>query len=705
MKPILRAGAHIAGLWALAVAQPLFDVLGGAPEFFVAHRADPVDRVILAVWLTWLVPALILSVLVIVSLFSGGLLRERLANFVAAPIIGILAGVVAAQVAYRFGVSGWTATLLVLSVTAALMAVAWSRAASVRAFLTILSVAALVVPGVFLIATGYRAAVPERGREAAIEPRRSPVVVLAFDELSLISLMDAEGRINAVRYPHLAALAADGIWFRNATAVSDFTRWALPAILTGRYPISRSEPTSKDHPDTLFSLLGRSHRLKVFEAVTDICPAMLCVPQNGRRFDRQRAIAADGLVVAAHIFLPPDAREGLPDLTQNWAGFGADLSDADGADVDNSTTDTRTAPDWRQIWRSAEGSDHLASARAFIDGVVADDPAATLYFMHTLVTHHPARWVPTGQRIANRRGIPGLRRGEIDGDAWIAEQLQHAHLLQAGLADLLVGQLRDRLSAAGRYDDALIVITADHGASFRPGGRMRNFTSDNAPDVVPVPFIVKLPAGSAGPAPGTIDDSNVETIDVLPTVADALGVTVPWAIDGQSAIKPASRRSEKRVYYNGATAHATYGSNELAARRDAAVKRQTELFGDGAWPDFSLPDLRHLIGRELSSFGSIGETEVRLLFENRDPLKNVDLGAPELPVQMIGRVRGEAGPGSGAPRVAVALNGKVVATTRAWPGRVYWMAMLPPAALRAGTNRVDLLVIDPANNSRLLRRP
>ena len=700
MKPI-RAGAHIAGLWALEVAQPLFDVLHRAPEFLVAHHADAVDRVILAISLTLLVPGVILGVLVIFDLLS-----ERLANFVAASSIGILAGLVAAQVAYRFGASGWISTLLVGSIAAAVMGSAWSRAAPVRAFLTILSSAALVVPSVFLIATGNRAAVPERGREAAIEPRRSPVVVFAFDELSLISLMDSKGRINAARYPHLAALAADGIWFRNATAVSDFTRWALPAILTGRYPITRSEPTSKDHPDTLFSLVGRSHRLKVFEAVTSICPPRLCVPQNSRRIDRQRAIAADVLVVAAHIFLPPDAREGLPDLTQNWAGFGADLSsDADKADGDNSTTDTRAASDWRQIWRSAEGSDHLASARAFIDGVVADDPAATLYFMHTLVTHHPARWVPTGQRIANRRGIPGLRRGEIDGDAWVAEQLQHAHLLQAGLADLLVGQLRERLSTAGRYDEALIVITADHGASFRPGGRMRNFTSDNAPDVVPVPFIVKLPAGSTGPPPGTIDDSNVETIDVLPTVADALGVTVPWAIDGQSAIRSASRRSEKRMYYNGATAHATYRSNELAARRDAAVKRQTDLFGDGAWPDFSLPDLRHLIGRELDSFGSIGETEVRLIFENRDPLKNVDVGAPELPVQMIGRVRGEVGPGSAAPRVAVALNGKVVATTRAWPGRVYWMAMLPPAALKAGANRVDLLVVDPANNSRLLRRP
>jgi hypothetical protein len=325
--------------------------------------------------------------------------------------------------------------------------------------------------------------------------------------------------------------------------------------------------------------------------------------------------------------------------------------------------------------------------------------------MHTLVTHHPARWVPSGQRIANRRGIPGLRRGQIDEDAWVAEQLQHAHLLQAGLADLVVGQLRQRLSAAGRYDDALIVITADHGASFRPGGRMRNFTRGNASDLVPVPFIVKLPAGSTGPPPGTIDDSNVETIDVLPTVADALGVHVPWAIDGRSAIRSGSRRPEKRVYYNVATAHATYDANGLVAERDAAVKRQNELFGDTAWPVFSLPELRHLIGRELSSFGHLDATAIRLIFENPNALENVDLAAPELPVQMIGRVRGGLTSTTAGTRVAVVVNGKIVATTRPWPRRVSWMAMLPPSALKTGANLVELLVVDPADNTRLLRPP
>ena len=38
----------MAGLWALAVAQPVFDLLTRSPEFFVAHRADLLDVLLVA---------------------------------------------------------------------------------------------------------------------------------------------------------------------------------------------------------------------------------------------------------------------------------------------------------------------------------------------------------------------------------------------------------------------------------------------------------------------------------------------------------------------------------------------------------------------------------------------------------------------------------------------------------------------------------
>ena len=44
----VKSIAHVAGLWALAVAQPVLDLLTRSPEFFVAHRADLLDVLLVA---------------------------------------------------------------------------------------------------------------------------------------------------------------------------------------------------------------------------------------------------------------------------------------------------------------------------------------------------------------------------------------------------------------------------------------------------------------------------------------------------------------------------------------------------------------------------------------------------------------------------------------------------------------------------------
>ncbi len=190
-------------------------------------------------------------------------------------------------------------------------------------------------------------------------------------------MLDDAGKLNAVRYPNLAALAGDGVWFRNATAVSDYTRWALPPIVTGKYPAGRSTPTPRDHPNTVFSLVGRSHRLEVSEAVTSLCPRELCGETGTPRFDREAAMAADIAVVAGHVFLPPSARAALPDLTQNWAGFGV-ADDADEGDDGDGASDEpdgsgaqgtarprviRATRTWQQRWHGSRGTDHVGSAR------------------------------------------------------------------------------------------------------------------------------------------------------------------------------------------------------------------------------------------------------------------------------------------------------------------------------------------------------
>ncbi|HWT24045.1 MAG TPA: hypothetical protein VN213_11115, partial [Solirubrobacteraceae bacterium] len=58
-----RAALHLGGLWALAFAQPLFDLLGRNAQFFVARRSTGGDIVLLALGYA-LVPPLVGAALV-----------------------------------------------------------------------------------------------------------------------------------------------------------------------------------------------------------------------------------------------------------------------------------------------------------------------------------------------------------------------------------------------------------------------------------------------------------------------------------------------------------------------------------------------------------------------------------------------------------------------------------------------------------------
>ena len=63
------------------------------------------------------------------------------------------------------------------------------------------------------------------------------------------------------------------------------------------------------------------------------------------------------------------------------------------------------------------------------------------------------------------------------------------HLLQSQFADHLLGELLDHLEAEGLDDDALIVFTADHGASFTPETHRR--LPDETGRAADAPFVVR----------------------------------------------------------------------------------------------------------------------------------------------------------------------------------------------------------------------
>ena len=98
---------------------------------------------------------------------------------------------------------------------------------------------------------------------------------------------------------------------------------------------------------------------------------------------------------------------------------------------------------------------------------------------------------------------------------------------QVGYVDRFIGQVLDRLKESDLFDRCLLIVTADHGVSFHPGHSRRLPDADNLSDILSVPLFVKLP----GQLNGTTDDRNIESVDLLPTVAEVIGVRLVEPID------------------------------------------------------------------------------------------------------------------------------------------------------------------------------
>ena len=310
---------HLGVLWTFAFAQPLFEVLSDAPEFFVARRNTGGDIVVFAFVLV-LVPPSVLVAVEALFLWAPSVRRAIHLAFVA-----LMTAAFALQVlADLFGLSaGW---LIVLAVGVGLaIGAAYARTRAMKVILTVLGPAPLVFLVSFLFLSPVSKLVLPHSDAADARTGAgtgAPVVMVVFDEFSGALLMDRHGAIDPSRFPNFASFADDATWFRNATTVDDRTERAVPALLTGRVPELKTLAIAADYPGSLFTLLGDRYDFHVIEPATDLCPSRLCgeeVRPAGE--SRLRSLVSDLSVVSLHLLLPEDLADGLPAIDRTFADF------------------------------------------------------------------------------------------------------------------------------------------------------------------------------------------------------------------------------------------------------------------------------------------------------------------------------------------------------------------------------------------------
>ena len=94
-----------------------------------------------------------------------------------------------------------------------------------------------------------------------------------------------------------------------------------------------------------------------------------------------------------------------------------------------------------------------------------------------------------------------------------------------------VGQLLDGLRERGILDDAIVILTGDHGETFWEHGDFWHHGAWVYETNLHVPLIVRMPDGRGR---GQEVGDHVATIDLFPTILDLLEIPLPEEVDGIS---------------------------------------------------------------------------------------------------------------------------------------------------------------------------
>lgn len=690
----------------LAVAQPLLDLFGKNPEFFVAAEASRGQIVAFGLTVAFAIPL----VCVLLELIAHAI-GPRVGAVVHAVLIGLLGTAFGATVARQFDFSSNLPVIVVSLAIGGAILFAERRSRAMRLGLRYLALAPVLFLGLFLVTSGTSRLLWEDEARAATgvavdDPR--PVVMVVFDELPLASLLDADGQIDATRFPNFARLAGEATWFRNATSLSPNTPGSVPTIESGLEPASGALPTSIDYPRNLFTLLGGTYDMDVTETITQLCPTTVCaradaassdgwLPELGRTLE-------DASVVYGHATLPPSLREGLPGVDQSWGGFiegaggGSDNIDGGPTSTTLATTattrpgidDFMTARNQQMAATQPHGTGELLRRMTERVGPEAD---SRLYFVHDgLFPHFNWLTTPDGRTYHGQGGPPGSVDGTWGDDEFLIRQGQQRHLLQVGYADTLLGGLLDRLEEEGVWDDAVVVVTADHGISFTADHPKRTPTDDTADEIYRVPMLVRVP----GQREGEVSDENAMNIDLLPTLVDVLGIHTDWEFDGRSLFGDEPPPSDKPVFYGS-------GPNSMSNSLDgllAVAARNHERFPEPGWRGVAAVDgLGEFVGQPVDDLSVTSiegdDPDARWRLDHPERFQGIPAEGGTIPLVINATLSLGAG-NEPYEDALVAVNGTVAGVAGDFEregGHWRFSALLDFEQFREGDNEVELLLV------------
>lgn len=597
------------------------------------------------------------------------------------------------------GMAGYLEVCLALSGAAAAIWL-YEKFRWMRLWLTIAAIGLVVFPGAFLRQFYFIRQSELEADQTVVAKHPTPVVMVVLDEFSGTTLLNDRMEIDTRRFPQFARLAKASTFYRNATTVHARTNVAVPAILSGRFPVTELPALAASYPGNLFQTIKSTHAfdMAVFEPVTRLCPKL----SEYHRTERTTWQNSGGLIrtlstIYLRLILAKDLPVELPAIPLEWF----------------SINEPDMSVDWihssEGLFNYDESFSRPQQLAHFLD-CIKSSVRPRFTFLHVVLPHVPWVFFPTGEQYCHEsifHNDPAGAGGDLGedwlNDARMVERDEFRYRLQVGFVDRFIGRLLDRLAETNVWDKCLLIVTADHGVSFRPGHSRRLPDGDNLADIASVPLFIKLP-GQKG---GIIDDRNIESVDILPTIAESLGIELSEPVDG-SPVAQERRRPRKTLYYDNSM---TVIEPDVPQRR-AAVLRQFERFGHDDLEQMPANVATHpeWHGREVASFVVEGEPVEATLIEPLLDLTSSSRYSPATKVEtsrsfvkgVFDRSKRPAMPAE----VIVAVDGIVRDSGSTFPmsGRLQGFEFLLPKSLgQDASHTVRLYLVNRSQNRPSLR--
>jgi arylsulfatase A-like enzyme len=391
--------------------------------------------------------------------------------------------------------------------------------------------------------------------ESAVAPRNWNVLVLVPDTFR-------GDRISANGYkrkttPHLDAIAADGINFRNAVTVAPRTWQSFSSILTGLYPPGHG----------VRSIFGG----KIPGTVPMLAPYL----------------RESGYATAAF-----DPINFLSGMTEKGA-FDAYITPGKSRKP-GETGDEAVLRELEKFMLTKREQPFLAFVRLggahwpYTDRSFMTQEHDCADYPHTFNQGtYGTKLGKGGLQIRNEEAFRKMIWSPDDSERIRQHRIAH-YDSEVHRTDELIGRLVQKMRQNGVLENTIVAITSDHGESFGGHGYMQHGPRVDE-SVMHVPLIIWLPPGHGDRRPGTVVDAQVRVIDLFPTLVDAIGLQPPPGVDGRSLLtKPGAKSVSSTPIAYGETGRSFMGIDPERYLEGVAGKHR--MVRTDRWKLLYIPD-------------------------------------------------------------------------------------------------------------------